>query len=217
MPGPRCRESSGRALTRPQGFAAGGSGLDLSGYPGLASEQTSPHMSLHFRADRPWPHVALVVLASACIFSLAASTARAAEQWNDGVPATSTQVKCVINLQETGAIAKAGYLADPSKPPMAGQVFYGRADFGATTDTACGSGDQVAELDVVLPPGVSLASGLRASDHLPLRGRRRDGRRAIRRVPRKRSSAPTGRRSRPTMRGTPGRCLPGESSTSAFR
>ena len=129
----------------------------FGGYRGLASEQTSPHMSLHFRADRPWPHVALVVLAFACIFSLAASTARAAEQWNDGVPATSTQVKCVINLQETGAIAKAGYLADPSKPPTAGQVFYGRADFGATTDTACSSGDQVAELDVVLPPGVSLA------------------------------------------------------------
>ena len=101
--------------------------------------------------------VALVVLASACILSLAASTARAAEQWNDGVPATSTQVKCVINLQETGAIAKAGYLADPAKPPTAGQVFYGHADFGATTDTACSSGDQVAELDVVLPPGVSLA------------------------------------------------------------
>ena len=91
------------------------------------------------------------------MLSLTASTARAAEQWNDGVPATSTQVKCVIDLQETGAIAKAGYLADPAKPPAAGQVFYGHADFGATTDTACSSGDQVAELDVVLPPGVSLA------------------------------------------------------------
>ena len=69
------------------------------------------------------------------------------------MPATSTQVKCVINLQETGAIAKAGYLADPSTLPTAGQVFYGRAVFGATTDTACGSGDQLAELDLVLPPG----------------------------------------------------------------
>ena len=100
---------------------------------------------------------AVAVLASVCILALAASTARAAEQWNDGVPAMSTQVKCVINLQETGAIAKAGYLADPSKLPQAGQVFYGHADFGATTDTACSSGDQVGELDVVLPPGVSLA------------------------------------------------------------
>ena len=36
-------------------------------------------------------------------------------------------------------------------------MFYGHADFGATTDTACSSGDQVAELDVVLAPGVSLA------------------------------------------------------------
>jgi hypothetical protein len=100
---------------------------------------------------------ARVVLASACILALATSTASAAEQWNDGVPAMSTQVKCVINLQETGAIAEAGYLADPSKLPQVGQVFYGHADFGATTDTACSSGDQVAELDVVLPPGVSLA------------------------------------------------------------
>jgi hypothetical protein len=100
---------------------------------------------------------ARVVLASACILALAASTAHAAEQWNDGVPAMSTLVKCVINLQETGAIAEAGYLADPSKLPQAGQVFYGHAVFGATTDTACSSGDQLAELDLVLPPGVSLA------------------------------------------------------------
>jgi hypothetical protein len=141
--------------------AGGGSGLDLRGVPraGVLAD-CAPNMPSLFSADRPGPvriHVALVVLALTCIFSLAASTARAAEQWNDGVPATSTQVKCVINLQETGAIAKAGYLADPSKPPTAGQVFYGHADFGATTDTACSSGDQVAELDVVLPPGVSLA------------------------------------------------------------
>ena len=100
---------------------------------------------------------ARVVLASACILALASSTARAAEQWNDGVPAMSTLVKCVINLQETGAIAQAGYLADPSRLPQAGHVFYGHAVFGAATDTACDSGDQLAELDVVLPPGVSLA------------------------------------------------------------
>jgi pimeloyl-ACP methyl ester carboxylesterase len=99
----------------------------------------------------------VAALASACILSIAAPTARAAEQWNDGGPAMSTQVKCVINLQETGAIAKAGYLADPSKLPKAGEVFYGHAVFGATTDTACSSGDQLAELDIVLPPGVSLA------------------------------------------------------------
>jgi hypothetical protein len=109
------------------------------------------------RFASPGIRCARVVLASAGILALAAPSARAAEQWNDGVPAMSTQVKCVINLQETGAIAKAGYLADPSKLPQAGQVFYGHADFGATTDTACSSGDQVAELDVVLPPGVSLA------------------------------------------------------------
>ena len=97
------------------------------------------------------------VLSSACTLFIAASTARAAQQWNDGVPVMSTQVKCVINLQEIGAIAKAGYLADPSKLPKAGEVFYGRAVFGATTDTACSSGDQLAELNLVLPPGVSLA------------------------------------------------------------
>ncbi|MDX6728288.1 MAG: hypothetical protein QOK49_3093 [Baekduia sp.] len=117
-------------------------------------------MSILFSSQRfAFPRIrsALVVLASAGMLALTASTARAAEQWNDGVPAMSTQVKCVIGLQETGAIAKAGYLADPSKLPQAGQVFYGHADFGATTDTACSSGDQVAELDVVLPPGVSLA------------------------------------------------------------
>jgi hypothetical protein len=100
---------------------------------------------------------ALIVLASACTLALAASSAEAAAQWNDGVPAMSTLVKCVINLQETGAIAQAGYLVDPSNPPQAGQVFYGHADFSAATDTACGSGDQVAELDLVLPPGVALA------------------------------------------------------------
>lgn len=100
---------------------------------------------------------ARVVLASACILAVAAPGARAAEQWNDGVPAMSTLVKCVINLQETGAIAQAGYLADPSKLPQAGQVFYGHAVFGAATDTACSSGDQLAELDLVLPPGVSPA------------------------------------------------------------
>ncbi len=99
----------------------------------------------------------VTALASACVLCIAASTARAAEQWNDGVPAMSTQVKCVINLQETGAIAQAGYLADPSNPPKAGEVFYGHAVFGATTDTACSSGDQLAELDIVLPPGVTLA------------------------------------------------------------
>ncbi len=43
----------------------------------------------------------------------------------------STQIKCVINLQETGPIAKAGYLADPANLPTAGPVFYGHADFAA--------------------------------------------------------------------------------------
>jgi hypothetical protein len=116
----------------------------------------SVHVS-SYRFAFPRIRRALVVLAPVGILALAASTARAAEQWNNGVPAMSTQVKCVINLQETGAIAEAGYLADPSKLPQVGQVFYGHADFGATTDTACSSGDQVAELDVVLAPGVSLA------------------------------------------------------------
>ena len=99
----------------------------------------------------------VAALACAGMLSIAAPTAGAAEQWNNGTPAMSTQVKCVIDLQETGAIAEAGYLSDPAQPPKAGQVFYGHADFSATTDTACSSGDQVAQLDVVLPRGVSLA------------------------------------------------------------
>ena len=156
------------------------------------------------------------MLASASILALASSTARAAEQWNDGVPAMSTLVKCVIHLQETGAIAQAGYLADPSRLPQAGHVFYGHAVFGAATDTACDSGDQLAELDVVLPPGVSLA--IDAAHPITCLYAEAAGRaRTTRRVPRTRSPARTARRSHRTMRGTRGRCRPGASSTCASR
>lgn len=93
----------------------------------------------------------LALIALAC----ASASASAAEQWNDGTSEQSTLFNCVLGIPETGALTYAGYKADPSALPRAGDVFYGHAVFGAAME-AC-TGDQFGELDVVLPPGVSLA------------------------------------------------------------
>jgi hypothetical protein len=97
----------------------------------------------------------IALLLALAAFASASGSARAAVQWNDGTAATSTLVHCVLGTFETGALAYAGYQADPNALPHAGDVFYGHAVFGAAME-AC-SGDQYGELDVVLPPGVSLA------------------------------------------------------------
>jgi hypothetical protein len=104
------------------------------------------------------------LIAAAGAFALAAalalaSAADAAVQWNDGQQTTSTLYDPCLGIEEYGALAYAGYRADPSNLPNAGQVFYGHAVFGAATQVGggCGGGDQHAELDLVLPPGVSLA------------------------------------------------------------
>jgi hypothetical protein len=99
--------------------------------------------------------ISLAALALALAAALAAAPAQAAMRWNDGTPAQSTLFNCVLEIPEAGALAYAGYQADPSNLPRPGQVFYGHAVFGAAME-AC-AGDQFGELDVVLPPGVRLA------------------------------------------------------------
>jgi hypothetical protein len=101
--------------------------------------------------------VAAIATAGAAL--AVAPSARADAQWQDGLLATSTYTQCVVNTVETGADAWAGYLMDPNNPPRPGEVFYGHAAFAALT-SAC-YGDMAAELDLVLPPGVSLATDAR--------------------------------------------------------
>jgi len=96
----------------------------------------------------------LVVAAAAIGLLAAAPSAWAALQWNDGQVATSTFM-CVGQLVQAADVV-AGYQADPSSLPKAGDVFYGHVGFGAAIDT-CGGGPQYAEVDLVLPPGVSMA------------------------------------------------------------
>jgi len=103
----------------------------------------------HLIARRLAPALAVAALL------LVAEPASAAVQWNDGTDAQSTLFNCVLGIPETGALAWAGYQADPASLPKPGEVFYGHAVFGAAME-AC-AGDQHGELDVVLPPGVSLA------------------------------------------------------------
>lgn len=97
----------------------------------------------------------IALLLALAVLACASESARADVQWNDGTPTTSTLAQCVLGTFETGAMAYAGYQADPNALPHAGDVFYGHAVFGAAME-AC-NGDQYGELDVVLPPGVSLA------------------------------------------------------------
>jgi hypothetical protein len=107
--------------------------------------------------------VALIATAGAVALAATlalASAADAAVQWNDGQQTTSTLYNSCLGIEESGALAYAGFKADPSHLPQAGQVFYGHAVFGAATQVGgggCGGGDQYGELDLVLPPGVSLA------------------------------------------------------------
>jgi hypothetical protein len=97
----------------------------------------------------------VAAIAAAALALAAAPRARADVAWQDGLLATSTYTQCVVNVVETGADAWTGYLMDPASPPRPGDVFYGHAAFAALT-SAC-AGDMLAELDLVLPPGVSLA------------------------------------------------------------
>ncbi len=98
----------------------------------------------------------LAAIAAATAALAAAPSAHAAVSWQDGQLAQSTYTQCVIDTVETGADAWAGYLMDPAHPPRPGDVFYGHAAFAGLT-SRCGGDDQAAELDLVLPPGVSLA------------------------------------------------------------
>lgn len=101
------------------------------------------------------PRCALAAMISVAALLVTVPSAGADAPWNDGTWVQSSLVKCVINVEEVGAIAAVGYQGDPANLPKAGEVFYGHAAFGAATE-ACG-GDQAAELDLVLPAGVSLA------------------------------------------------------------
>jgi hypothetical protein len=100
------------------------------------------------------------VLASVAAVLAATPAAEAATQWNDGEAVRSNLYNPCLGIEEFGALAYAGYQADPQNLPKAGDVFYGHAVFGAATTVGgggCGGGDQHGELDLVLPPGVSLA------------------------------------------------------------
>jgi hypothetical protein len=106
-----------------------------------------------------WRYTGIAAAVAAGALALAPA-ARADNNWNEGVYQSTTYTQCVVDVTEVGADAWAGYQADPNNPPKPGDVFYGHAVFGAAT-SAC-NGDMAAEVDVVLPPGVSLAID---SDH----------------------------------------------------
>jgi hypothetical protein len=97
----------------------------------------------------------LSVLAAALI---GASTASADTAWHDGQSVDSHLYNPCLHISEFGALAQAGYETDPATT-RAGDVFYGHVVFGASTHVGgnCTDTDQAAELDLVLPPGVSLA------------------------------------------------------------
>jgi hypothetical protein len=88
------------------------------------------------------------------------ASAQAAPTWHDGEKVSSKLQNACLGNVEFGALAYAGFRVDASSLPGPGQVFYGHAVFGAATTvggTGCGKSDQHAEVDVVLPQGVSLA------------------------------------------------------------
>lgn len=113
--------------------------------------QTNAHRRTAATRRRGGLAAALAVTAAL----LLAPAAHADQQWADGVYQSTTYTQCVIGTTEVGADAWTGYLVDQAKPPAPGQVFYGHVEFGAAT-SAC-NGDQQAEVDLVLPPGVALA------------------------------------------------------------
>ncbi|MGH2893812.1 MAG: hypothetical protein ACRDPM_11190, partial [Solirubrobacteraceae bacterium] len=98
--------------------------------------------------------VLVAVAAAVALLAVRASSAWASLQWHDGQPATST-FTCLGELVQ-GADVVAGYQADPSRLPQAGEVFYGHVGFGAAIPT-CDGATQYGEVDLILPPGVSLA------------------------------------------------------------
>lgn len=120
---------------------------------------TSPftRAGAHRRVGALTPHIARRTLAAAAAtiaLLAAAPSAWASLQWNDGQPATST-FTCVGEIIQ-GADVVAGYQADPASLPKAGDVFYGHVGFGAAVPT-CDGATQYGEVDLVLPPGVSMA------------------------------------------------------------
>jgi len=115
----------------------------------------APRVSLRVMRQTHKRCATTVGAVAAAVALAAAPSARADVEWQDGLLATSTYTQCVINTVETGADAWTGYLMDPANPPRPGDLFYGHAAFAALT-SAC-AGNMVAELDLVLPPGVSLA------------------------------------------------------------
>jgi hypothetical protein len=101
-------------------------------------------------------HVAAVLPILAVL--IGASTASADAPWHDGQAVDSHLYNPCLGITEFGALAQTGYQSDPATT-RAGDVFYGHAVFGAATHVGgnCTDTDQAAELDLVLPPGVSLA------------------------------------------------------------
>src|SRR3954471_11330692 len=99
-----------------------------------------------------------LALAALCAFFAVAGSARAAVAWHDGAAISSTLCNPCLQITEGGAVAQAGYQTDPATT-HAGDVFYGHAVFGAATHVGgdCTDTDQAAELDLVLPPGVTPA------------------------------------------------------------
>jgi hypothetical protein len=102
-------------------------------------------------------HVAALLSVAAAAL-IGASTASADATWHDGQTLDSHLYNPCLDITEFGAVAQAGYQTDPATT-RAGDVFYGHAVFGAATHVGgnCTDTDQAAELDLVLPPGVSLA------------------------------------------------------------
>ena len=99
---------------------------------------------------------ALLSVAAAAL--IGASTASADTSWHDGQSVDSYVSNPCLHISEFGALAQAGYETDPAAT-RAGDVFYGHVVFGAATHVGgnCTDTDQAAELDLVLPPRVSLA------------------------------------------------------------
>jgi hypothetical protein len=101
---------------------------------------------------------AAALLSVAAATLVGASTASADTSWHDGQSVDSQLYNPCLHISEFGALAQAGYETDPAAT-RAGDVFYGHVVFGAATHVGgnCTDTDQAAELDLVLPPGVSLA------------------------------------------------------------
>lgn len=87
---------------------------------------------------------------------VAAPAANAADQWYDGQVQTSILENCFTFEDEYGAGAYVGQYADAAKLPRPGDVFFVHVIFEALTEADCGV-EQHAEVDLVLPHGVSIA------------------------------------------------------------